>query len=251
MSKAEPSLLFALTYHSISEGPSPLCISVESFEQQLELLLDAGFRAQPLGKLVDTVESRKAPPGRFFSLTFDDAYRDFRDAALPVLERLALPATVFATAATERSCLPGGIGKSLLELSELKDLTEHNIEIGAHSLSHPDLTMLDDATVERELVDSRRILEQHAETEVLDFAYPFGRINARVRQIASHVFRSAWTTRLAVIESKDDLHALPRVDAYYLGSPLLRRLLAKGRPDTYLRFRGWLRRLRGTETSYQ
>ncbi len=248
MWKGESSLVIALTYHSISDGPGPLCISVRRFEQQLELLLEAGFQALQLGTVVAAVERRQSPGGRFFCLTFDDAYRDFRDAALPVLRRLSLPVTLFATAAANRDRLPGGTGQSLLGLNELRELTEEGVEIGAHSMAHVDLTTLDDSAVERELLGSRQVLENHTDAPVQAFAYPFGRHDARVRRIAGRVFRSAWTTRLAAIGSADDPRALPRLDAHYLRSPVLRRLLAKGRPEAYLTFRGWLRRLRGTET---
>ncbi len=191
---------------------------------------------------------RRLPGGRCFCLTFDDAYRDFRDAALPVLQRLRLPATLFVTAAASRERLPGGLDRPLLELHELRELADSGVEIGAHSVGHADLTAVDDAALEDELAGSRNILEHHSGRKVQDFAYPFGRHDARVRAVAGRFFRSAWTTRLAALEPRSEPLALPRIDAHYLRSPLLRQLLAQGRPQPYLRVRSGLRRLRGTES---
>ena len=155
--------------------------------------------------------------------------------------------TLFATASPDRRRLPGGTNQPLLELEELSGLAEDGVEVGAHSASHVDLTRLDDPDLEVEIAGSRRTLERYCGREVETFAYPFGRHDARVRAVAERFFNSAWTTRLATLEAQSDPFALPRLDAYYLGSSVLRRLLAIGHPQPYLRARGWLRRLRGTE----
>jgi peptidoglycan/xylan/chitin deacetylase (PgdA/CDA1 family) len=246
--KREQSLVIALTYHSVSDGPAPLCVSAQRFERQLTTLLDAGFRGLALETAVAGIESSELPAGRWLCLTFDDAYRDFRDAALPVLQRLRLPATLFVTTSPDRQRLPGGIDRPLLGLEDLGELVASNVEIGAHSRSHVDLTTLSDADLERETVETRRLLERHAGSSVEALAYPFGRHDARVRTVVGRHFRSAWTTRLAALDARLDRCALPRIDAHYLRSPLLRALLAGGRPRPYLAVRGWLRRLRGTET---
>jgi peptidoglycan/xylan/chitin deacetylase (PgdA/CDA1 family) len=92
-----------VTYHAICEGPPPLCQAPEALDEQLELLAAAGFRATPL---VDVLVDGQPLPPRAFALTFDDAYRDFADAALPILERRGVPATLFATASQQRERLP-------------------------------------------------------------------------------------------------------------------------------------------------
>lgn len=240
-------LAIVLTYHSISEGPAPLCTAARELERQLDLLRSALFEPLPLAELVRRLAGGRPLPSRSFALTFDDGYRDFRTAALPILERRGLPATLFVTASGDRRRLPGGTGAPLLALEELPGLACPRIEIGAHSVGHVDLTGLDDDALERELGDCRRILERWAGCEVERFAYPFGRFDTRVRAAVGRRFRAAVTTRLAEARPGLDPLAIPRLDAYYLRSPLLCRLLARGRPQPYLRLRRWLRRLRGTE----
>ncbi len=242
-----PTVVF--TFHSISGGPGPLCVSPGCLDAQLEWIARAGYDVVPLAAVVEEIErGRPSGTGRV-ALTFDDAYRDFATEALPILERRGLPATLFVTASADRREIPGGTGAPLLDLAELRGLAERGVEIGAHSVDHRDLTALDDDALERELGEGRRVLEDHAGRPVRHLAYPFGCSDARVRAAAARHYRSACTTRLATVGAGADPLAIPRVDAYYLRSPLLRRLLAAGRPGVYLGARRWLRRLRGTERS--
>lgn len=236
-----------VTYHAICEGPPPLCQAPRKLEEQLELLAAAGFQAASLASFVDALIAGEPLPRRAFALTFDDAYRDFADAALPILERRGVPATLFATASSQREQLPGGLQAALLPLERLAELSERGVEIGAHSVGHRDLTTLGDADLERELAHCREVLETHSGRPVPHFAYPFGRYDARVHAAVGRVFRSACTTELARVADGADPLAIPRVDAHYLGSPLLRSLLRRGHPDSYLRVRRRLRQWRGSE----
>src|SRR5208283_4540263 len=83
-----------LTYHSISEGDSPLEISPSLFTEQMEWLR-ANVRVAPLGEVGGALTERKPLPERTVVLTFDDGYSDFCSSAAPVLRRLKLPATIF------------------------------------------------------------------------------------------------------------------------------------------------------------
>ena len=236
-----------VTYHAICEGPPPLCQAPRQLEEQLDLLTGAGFEARPLGELVDCLVARAPLPASVFALTFDDAYRNFAEAALPILERRGVPATLFATASKQRDHLPGGLEGALLPLEQLCELAERGVEIGAHSIGHVDLTQLSDLELEQELSGCKAVLEEHARRPVEHFAYPFGLYDARVREAVGRVFRSACTTQLARAGDDVDPLAIPRIDAHYLGSPLFRSLLRRGHPDPYLRLRRRLRQWRGSE----
>lgn len=243
-------LVLILTYHSISPGPPPLCVSADRFARHLDLLAAAGFTTLPLPRLVEALAEHRPLPHPCCALTFDDGYRDFATAALPALEARGMATTLFVTAARDRSGLPGGAGGPLLAHEELCELAGRGVEIGAHTVDHVDLTGLDDAALDDQLRRGRALLEEHAGRPVEHLAYPFGHADARVHTAATRYFRSACTTRLAAVDpTAADLWALPRLDAYYLASPLLRTLLAHRRPQPYLHLRRWLRRMRGTERS--
>ena len=81
-----------LCYHAVSETwPPMLAVRPDRFERQLEHVLERGYVATTF------TEAVAAPPApRTVAITFDDAYRSVYELGLPILERLGLPATVFA-----------------------------------------------------------------------------------------------------------------------------------------------------------
>ena len=83
-----------LTYHSISEGHSPLQISPSLFAEQMQWL-HANVRVAPLAEVVRALVDHRPLPERTVVLTFDDGFADFYSSAAPVLRRLKLPATIF------------------------------------------------------------------------------------------------------------------------------------------------------------
>ena len=251
--------MLVLTYHSISDGPPPACVSRRRFAEQLDFLLAAGWKAIGLPALVGQLEAAEASdPTTFavtfdpatFAVTFDDGYADFLSDALPVLEERSVPVTLFAVSSADRDQLDqlaGGAGGRLLRRDELAEVAGRGVEIGAHTVSHRRLTALDDATLDRELAESKCTLEAIGGAPISSFAYPFGDFDRRVMRAAGVHFRAAVTTQLAAVTTSVHPLAIPRLDACYLDSRLLRFLLAQHRPEAYLRSRRWLRRLRGSE----
>ena len=233
--------MWVLTYHSISQGPRPLCITRDRLAGQLDGLLDAGWQPTPVAEVFS-----EAAPDR--SARFDDGYQDFVHAALPVLEQRDIPATLFVPAAVDRAQLPGGIeGCALLDPSELRDLAARGVEIGAHGIAHRDLTRLADDALTRELRTGRERLCEWIDRPVRYLAYPFGAFDARVLAIAGSAYAGAFTTQLCAVPPAPHPHAVPRIDAHYLDDPRLVRAAQRGESERYLTARRWLRRLRGSE----
>ncbi len=90
------------------------------------------------------------------------------------------------------------------------------VTIGAHSLSHPALAMIDEAEAFREMNKSREILEARLNQPIHHFAYPFGGVSEaseREFSLASKLgFRSAVTTREGNLpRGVPNLMALPRI----------------------------------------
>ena len=90
------------------------------------------------------------------AITFDDGFRNLLDHAVPVLDRLRLPATFFVISGycggtNNWPSQPSGVpGLPLMDWGELASLPPW-ISIGAHTVTHPHLTALSDAECEREL----------------------------------------------------------------------------------------------------
>lgn len=229
-----------LTYHSLDESGSVISIRPDQFGRQMEALAKRA-RVVPLAGI-------PANPGSV-AITFDDGFGSFAEHAVPVLERLSLPATVFVVSGycggrnnwpTQSSGIPP---MPLMGWSELRALPP-SISIGAHTVTHPDLTALSDSQVLAELRQSREEIEQNTGRAVTTFAYPYGALDARTRAMARREFALACGTRLAFTETGADVADLPRLDTYYLGSDQWFGHLFDFSTVTYVALRRFARELR-------
>jgi peptidoglycan/xylan/chitin deacetylase (PgdA/CDA1 family) len=207
-----------LCYHSISDDWShALAVTPRAFERQLHSLLRRGFKP---------VSSDELLTGRRRGLyvTFDDAYKDILDA-LPILERLGLPATVFASTGFAEDGRPLAVPEladqvaafperlATMTWDELRGLAERGFQIGSHTVSHPHLPQLSDAELDREFSDSRARIEDELGRRCHLLAYPFGEHDARVQEAAR---RSGYAAAFALWagSSPANPYALPRIDFY-------------------------------------
>jgi peptidoglycan/xylan/chitin deacetylase (PgdA/CDA1 family) len=178
-----------LCYHAVSSSwEHALAVPLEALEAQLEYLLGRGFR-------LAAASEAAGGEGKSLHVTFDDAFRSVRDA-IPVLERLKVPSTVFACtrfADNERLFEVPELWAELaahpeefatLGWSELRELAERGVEIGSHTIHHPWLTTLSDDKLAYELVESRRQIEDELGRPCRFLAYPYGDHDRRVRRAA-------------------------------------------------------------------
>lgn len=101
--------------------------------------------------------------------------------------------------AARRAAAPCSPPSSPREADPLAD--RRGWEIDSHTLTHADLTTLDDVALRHELVESRRELRRRFGVHADFLAYPSGRYGAR----------GATTTDEGVARGRDDAFALPRV----------------------------------------
>ena len=86
------------------------------------------------------------------------------------------------------------------------------LQIGSHTCTHPLLTHEDTDTVERELVESKEVLEQRLLTPIEAFAYPSGAYDDSVLQaVADAGYSLAFTTRPGRYRCGDEQLAIPRI----------------------------------------
>jgi peptidoglycan/xylan/chitin deacetylase (PgdA/CDA1 family) len=215
-----------LLYHRIGEAgsdPWRLCVRPRHFAEQLEVLRGSVL---PLAELVAA-----RTPGRV-ALSFDDGYAGTLRTALPLLERHALPATVFVTTG------PAADGRPFwwddppadrgLRGEEIARLAAHGLfEIGAHTVSHPRLPALAPAAQRREVEESRACLETLTGRPVLGFAYPHGAHAAATRRIVREAgFGWACTTAAGLLRRRTDAFRLPRLQVPDLGGEAFARWLS-------------------------
>ena len=161
--------VLVICYHGVSaRWPSSLAITPEQLEQQLRFLVRRGYRGATFEQAVLSPSA-----ARTLAVTFDDGYRSVLTQALPVLDSLGLPGTVFVVTdfvGQDRAMSWPGIEEwvgtphedELVSLSweELRLLRDAGWEVGSHTRSHPRLSRLHDSTLRRELHESRIASEE-------------------------------------------------------------------------------------------
>lgn len=188
--------LLILAYHLVGAGTgSPVDISREAFRAQMSELCS---RVQPvsLRRGVEPLLEGNEPEGLRVVVTFDDAYENFLQVALPVLADLHIPVTLYVPVGfVEGSSGPPIAGTEHLRpcsWSQLRDLVATGlVEVGSHTCSHPNLNELADEDVEHEARESRRILEDELGVAVDSFCYPKGLCSRRVESIVGSHYRTA------------------------------------------------------------
>ncbi|MDQ2818010.1 MAG: polysaccharide deacetylase family protein [Candidatus Eremiobacteraeota bacterium] len=176
---AGPAVSAIFMYHhvcwKVAAGPygRMLTVTPTEFAGQLAWLRRRGCRALSLDALARA--HRSAAGGCRVALTFDDGYADAATIAVPLLERYRDGATFFVPT--------GYVGRSAhMTAAQLRALAVAGMEIGAHTVHHPDLTQLRGARLRAEVFTPKRILARIAGAPVTAFAYPSGRWDGQVRE---------------------------------------------------------------------
>ncbi|MGH2460615.1 MAG: polysaccharide deacetylase family protein [Chloroflexota bacterium] len=201
-----------LMYHYIRVNPNPkdragfiLSVTPADFAQQMALLDANGFHTVTMAQVRDYVLHGTPLPPKPIALTFDDGYDDAYSAARPVLEQHHQTATFFI--------ISGFVDRArYLTWSQVEALDRQGMEIGSHTVHHPDLAILGLSSLRFELDTSRSDLEAHIGHPVLDFCYPGGEFSPTVvREVARTGYLSATTTRSGVAVRGDNPLELPRL----------------------------------------
>ena len=151
-----------------------LLVAPDRFRRQVEALLEAGYRFATVREIAAALPAAGgAPPPGLVSLSFDDGMRDNHELLLPLLAEYGITATVYVTTGMIGKPNPWLEGERMMTEDELRDLAAAGVELGAHTVTHPDLAELPYDECLREMRESREQLEAVASQPVETFAYPF------------------------------------------------------------------------------
>ena len=190
--------LRVLLYHRVADDADPLSLAPRRFREQMQYLAAEGYTVIDLATAVAMLDAGEVQP-RALGLTFDDGFADVREEALPVLAEHGFRATVFITSAVTdgRLRFPWYAGRQppVLGWDDVVELDrEGTLRFEAHTVSHPNLLSVDDATARAEIADGRRELEQHLGRRVSAFAYPAGLYGERERRLVAEAGYTAAVT---------------------------------------------------------
>lgn len=244
------------TFHALDDGAEPIAMTPQAFASGLRTLHAKGFRAIGLAQVAHCLAHRLPFPERSVVLTFDDGYASVYEQAFPILQAYKMSATVFIAASSNKfqsadTSFASMNGRTMLSWRQVRELHKYGIEIGAHTVTHPDLTRLAPAHARTEILRSQSILQEALGAPVVSFAYPFGRFDRNAYEIVKQHFACACTDRLELVTRHSNPHLLSRVDSYYFRNAAWFRLVPTDLLNWYVRARAVPRTLRRRVTSNQ
>jgi peptidoglycan/xylan/chitin deacetylase (PgdA/CDA1 family)/glycosyltransferase involved in cell wall biosynthesis len=189
----------ALALHSISAPHTPeesrYYLSPDHFKRFLRWFHDAGYKSATSEEWLNGNLSDKQ-----VLLTFDDGYDDLYTEMFPLVSEYGLTALVLLVSsqiggANVWDQKNGLRARTLLSVAQVREMQQYGIEFGSHTVSHRYLPEISDADLQREVVDSKRRLEDLLGIEITSFAYPYGGVDRRVRSaVISAGYRQGFTT---------------------------------------------------------
>lgn len=227
-----------LMYHAIGE---PSCereasytVTPALFRRHLALLDREGWSSIGIDALVDSLRTGQSLPSRAVAITIDDGFACLHEHLGEALEHGLRCTAYVVSGALDRMARfdrdLGIRGRPMLSRSQLRELSDAGLQVGSHTVNHPDLRTLTDTALNNELNRSRQVLEQLLGRPVESFAYPRGRFDRRVRQAVMDAgYRSACCTLGGLNPAGTDVFLIRRIQAgMHLDEQALRVALRRG-----------------------
>ena len=203
-----------LMYHRITDGKPAgtkhgIYVPRDEFERQLEFLKRRGFTAINFFDIRAIIEGKKNIPDKPVMITFDDGYEDNYVTAFPLLKKYGMTATIFlignpAIRSNSWDEKTGEPAASLLNDRQIQEMIEGGIEFGSHTMNHKKLTLCSTEEAEVEITESKKMLEQRLQTEIISFGYPYGQLNEQIKQ---QVIAAGYTFGIATDSGRRNIWA--------------------------------------------
>lgn len=173
------SFIAILLFHRVTDDIPPDGLTVSTrFFRKLCRVLQRRFHVVSLSEVQRMLRDGESPPKRTVAITFDDCYRDNLFAARTLAEH-NLPACFFIPTKFVGTDHWFDWDRGLkrmpnLTWDDVREMVQLGHDIGSHTVSHADFGTIDEDQARRELLESKRTLEEQTGRPVRWFAYPFG-----------------------------------------------------------------------------
>ncbi len=207
-----PSSIPILMYHCVNDHlkfknstERDLTISTRTFRQQLDQLDAKGYHVVSLDDAYNAMVYGTQLPKKPIVLTFDDGVPDAYTCVFPILRERKLRAAFFIKAEE----VDKGEG---LTWAKVKEMSDAGMLIESHTLNHCDLAIQSADILVAQLMGSKELIERHTDKPVHFIAYPAGRYNRQVIEIAQQTgYLGGLTTHPGFWRPGNDLFELKRI----------------------------------------
>jgi len=173
-----------LLYHrvdgDIENDPIDINISPEEFRNHIEIFAK-NYNVISLKEMLEHLENKKPFLQNTICISFDDSYLSIYENAFPVLKEYNVPACFFINdgyVETER-IYPWDaeykLNPPMMRWDQLKEMSDAGFEIGVHTTNHVNLGKCSLDEAEREISQSKKVLEERTGVSIPFFSFPFGR----------------------------------------------------------------------------
>jgi peptidoglycan/xylan/chitin deacetylase (PgdA/CDA1 family) len=215
-----------LYYHGIKKD------DIACFRQQMWYLVSNCLVVSPLAIKTAFGDGEK----NIVAITFDDAFENLIENAVPILKKANLPAGIFVPAGNlghlpQWSISPDCADRTekIMTAEQISQLDKDGFGILSHTVSHAKLTKLDDEQLLYELNNSKECLEAIVGHEVLGISYPHGDHNDRIYKIGRECgYKMGFTIEPKKVTDKTDNFKIGRFSVSPKDSMLTFKLKVNG-----------------------
>jgi peptidoglycan/xylan/chitin deacetylase (PgdA/CDA1 family) len=209
-------------------GGAKYRLSATTFREHLALIKRHGFRSALVGRLWARQDSTEGHPG--VGLTFDDGDASNYTLAYPALVEAGARADFFVNTAT--------VGRAgFLNWPQIAEMQRAGLSFQSHSHDHVVLVGLPAASLERQLRDSKHLLEDRLGAPVDFLAAPYGLLNGSVvraaREAGYHAVGTSWNW-----PARPGAQTMSRIAVYQTTTAVDFSKLLHGRPSILVRRMG-------------
>jgi peptidoglycan/xylan/chitin deacetylase (PgdA/CDA1 family) len=191
-------------YHTSSEehpgGSLPeLFVKPSEFERQLQFLIENDFTFVTFDDW-DYLYRINRP----VMITFDDGYLTNYREIFPLLQKYNVPMTLFLTW--------NNVDPYMFSEERIKRMSDSGlVTFEAHTLTHVDLTTVGTERLRREMEETNRNIEELTGRTPIALAYPAGRFNEAVIEMAREFYRFALRADLGMHNTASDDFQIRRI----------------------------------------
>ncbi len=191
-------------YHHVgpipsNASPARICFTVTPgvFRQQMRYFKDHGYTPVALDVLTAFFDRGTPIPPKAVAITFDDGWEDQYRWAFPVLVEYGFRAAFFIP--VDWVGHPG-----IVTWTQLRDMRAAGMTIGTHGAKHYHFDSISDDLLRKEIVGSRKKMEEHLSARVDYLAYPGGHWGDRALTLVRAArYRAAMGVQHDIVQSSD------------------------------------------------
>jgi peptidoglycan/xylan/chitin deacetylase (PgdA/CDA1 family) len=201
-----------LAYHSVDNNNSFFSVTPNEFVRQMEYLR-RNYMIVSLHEVLEFVMGRRELPRKSVAITADDGYQDNYLNVYPYAKTNGLQIAIFvASGYVGKEMMLGNIPLKMLNWKEIAEMSRDKVTIGAHTVNHRDLRVVDNDEARSQILISKTSIEEAIGQPIGYFAYPFGACAAPLFALLKSLgFKAGFATGDGLVSQGDNPYELKRI----------------------------------------